>query len=242
MESRTRISPSVSAAIGFIVCLAFALPARQARAVSASGDLLQPSQSTSNSITAPILESVAYDTSAGPWLNNMVNDMGHGIASGNNVAIIEELTNSGGATWTAWSESVASRTAIDNPDDAPGFLISPGTVSVEADLGSGFLTLVSGTDYVLTTTDYSGEPFSGNNGNWEAIRIDLMPSAQIAPGDKLRINKEVFEVFGDGNVWQPDEAAQIAEFPVVPEPGALAILALAAALPLLRVRRHQRRA
>jgi hypothetical protein len=71
-----------------------------------------------------------------------------------------------------------------------------------------------------------GDP--GNVGHWEAISILFAPHRVIETGDVLLIEKDIFEVFGDANIWMPGEAAQIAEYPTgVPEPAALSTLAIA---------------
>jgi hypothetical protein len=49
----------------------------------------------------------------------------------------------------------------------------------------------------------------------------------IANGQRLRIEKQIFEVFGDGDVWRPglENAAVLGQFPTVPEPGVTTVFA-----------------
>jgi hypothetical protein len=218
-------------AISFLSCAQVA-----SAAIGASGDASKPSQSTSYNRFGgggggggnfQVVEGVALDPLAGPWQKSLVNNGPGGVASGVDVAITEILTNVGAVPWTDWHENVVSRTTIFAPNDSPGFLFRQGSLTLSADYGAGFVPLTQGTDYTLVTTPNSGPPDpSGNDANWEAIDIFFNPSANIGPGNTLRIDKSIFEVFLDGNVWQNGEAAVIAEFPsAVPEPAAVAICA-----------------
>ena len=86
----------------------------------------------------------------------------------------------------------------------------------------------------VVATPAPGPGFDPNG--WESLVITFQPGFEIDSGDKLRIEKDIFEVFLDGNVWQPGEVAEIAQFPSIPEPGALALIALIAPA-ILRRRR-----
>jgi hypothetical protein len=202
--------------------------ARQALAVvGASSDTSKPSQSTSYDIhgggagTFAVTESVILDGAAGPWLKSLVNSSGSGISSGSNRGIVETLTNVGAAPWAACHEHVVSRTTVNQPDDAPGFLFHDKSFVLMADYGSGFVPLTQGTDYTLVPTPYINGP-AGDFGQWEAIDVFFAPARVIETGDVLKIQKDIFEIFGDGDPWRPGEAAVIAEFPS-PEPAGLAI-------------------
>jgi hypothetical protein len=216
-----------------IVCLMLWAPAAlRAATIGASSDTSKPSASTSymSGLTFNITENVAVDPNAGPWHKDLVATTG--TASGQDRTIMEMLTNLGGIAWSDWHEAVLTRTTINMPNDAPGFLFRQGSLSVSANYGSGPVALSEGTDYTVTPTLYSGPGSSGNNGNWEAIDITLSPARFIAPGNTLSIQKNIFEVFLDGDTWMTGEAAQIGEYPTtsgVPEPAALGVTGVALA-------------
>jgi hypothetical protein len=65
------------------------------------------------------------------------------------------------------------------------------------------------------------------DGDWVALSIFFRPNAVIHPGDTLGIRKDIFEVFGDGDIWDPGEFALVAENPSVPEPSTIALAGLA---------------
>ncbi|MBC8106073.1 MAG: hypothetical protein H7Z14_05750 [Anaerolineae bacterium] len=234
---------SLFAAFVIIACVSFAMPALAV--VLASGDFSKPSQETSHPLVPvggedgfQINESVEHDLNFGPWRKRLINTRGSGIPSGNDILIRETLTNIGGTPWTDWHERVISRTTIAQPDDSPGFLFQAGSLVVSANYGAGFVNLVQGVDYQRVITPYSGPPDPGNNGNGEAINIFLAPNRVIENGDVLRIEKRIFEVFGDANVWMPgqENAAVIGQFPTVPEPGAVMMCVIAIAF----LRMHRR--
>jgi len=185
--------------------------------------------------TFAVNENVALDIGSGPWLKSLVNSSGGGISSGANRGIVETLTNIGAAPWLDWHEAVASRTTINQPNDSPGFLFQENSLVLMADYGSGFITLTQGVDYTLVPTPFLSGP-SGNFGNWEAIDVFFAPNRVLETGDILRIQKNIFEVFGDADIWQQGEAAVISEYPS-PEPGALALGAVALVAPLLSRKR-----
>lgn len=206
--------------------------AQSVRAVGASGDTTRPSQETLHPFFAggfQITENVAFDPAAGPWLKRLING-GQSHNSGQNVPIIETFTNTGTLAWTDWHEEVRSRTQIPGgPGDEPGFLFREGSVSIAADFGGGFVPLADGVDYTLVPTLYSGVPEPGNNFNWEAVSVFFAPNRLIAPGNRLRIEKSIFEVFGDADPWRPQEEAILAQYPTVPEPSS-ALLAVVGVL------------
>jgi hypothetical protein len=235
------------AALSAILFFACAHPA-QAATILASPDNTQPFSTTGHSITgaAPnggnvtILQDIALDPSAGPWHKNLVNNTSPGgsmgqIFSGSNVAVTETMANLGAVPWNQWTEKVLSRTTINTPNDSPGFLIRRTSPSLQADYGSGFVPLTQGTHYAVVGTPDSG-PGADTDG-WEAISFVLLPGSEINPGNKLRISEQVYEVFLDGNIWAQGEAAEIAQFPGVPEPSCAALLTLPVLATLSRRRR-----
>jgi hypothetical protein len=106
-----------------------------------------------------------------------------------------------------------------------------------ANYGSGLVPLTAGVDYTLVATPYLNGP-AGDFGNWEAIDIFFAPNRVIATGDVLSIEKDIFEIFGDGDPWRPSEAAEISEFPS-PEPTSL--ITAAATVGGILLRRRQSR-
>jgi len=140
-----------------------------------------------------------------------------GLSSGRDVPIDETFSNDGTETWTAWDEAVVSQTDFGGPM-GPGFLFDTSvTVSRNG------TTLTPGVDYTLTGTTFTQ---FGNSG-YESLTISFSPGSQIQPSDMLRIQKNIHEVFGDGNVWTLGEAARVAEFPsAVPEPATLGLVAM----------------
>jgi hypothetical protein len=228
-------------AISAIVYFAGASIVYAVGGIGASGDTSQPSTTTMYNLDGPassfqITENVFFSTTAGPWHKNLKNNTGQEIDSGHDVPIVETLTNIGSLAWTDWHEAVTSTTMIGTQNGQPGFLFDSSSLSLSANYGLGVVPLTQGVDYTVSPTLYSGPSESGNDGNWQAIDIFFSPAAVIAPGDQLIINKDIFEVFGNADVWEPNEAAVLAEFPTVPEPAALTISILCIA-PLLARRR-----
>jgi hypothetical protein len=225
------------AALTGMLCLI--APPAHAATIGASSDTSKPSALTSynGGMMFNITENVAVDANAGPWHKDLVAN--NGSLSGQSRTIVETLTNLGGIAWSDWHEQVLSRTDINMPNDAPGFLFRNDSLSVSADYGSGPVALSEGTDYTVVAPPYAG-PAAGLNGpHWETIDIILSPARFIDVGDKLIIQKNIFEVFGDANTWMIGEAAQIGEYPTttgVPEPAAG--LSLAAGLTLVLRRRR----
>ncbi|MGH7179849.1 MAG: PEP-CTERM sorting domain-containing protein [Tepidisphaeraceae bacterium] len=197
-------------------------------AIGASGDTSMPSTTTDHFFGGGgfnINETVFLDPTAGPWIKNLHNG-GSGHASGQQVQIVELLTNTGNEPWTDWHERVVTRTTISSPNDAPGFLFNSNSLSLDADYGAGFVPLTEGVDYTVSPTFYSGpggDP--GNSNHWEAIDLFFAPGREILLGDTLQIQKTIFEVFLDGNIWQPGEIATIAEYPT-PEPSSAAVVGM----------------
>jgi hypothetical protein len=236
---------SVRWALGLLTLACASDACRAGAIVFASGDTSQPSQ-TSNYFVggnqlASASEGVVLSGTAGPWLKTFTNNSGSGFGSGANINMIETLSNTGAVAWGGWHEAITSRTTIVGPNpDAPGFLFRQGSLTVSADRGSGFVTLTQGVDYTISTVTYSGPPDPGNNGHWEAIDITLLPSAAILPNQTLRIQKQIFEVFGDADPWQPGTAAALAQYPLpVPEPATAVVFGFATdILALVRRRRH----
>jgi hypothetical protein len=223
--------------------------------IGASGDLTQPSAPPSSypvtggggggggggPANVSIVEDVALDFAAGPWLKDLVNVTAGGFLSGQNRRISELLTNAGALTWTGWHERIVSRTTVGGgpADNSPGFLFRENSLTLSANYGAGVVPLTQGVDYTIVTT--SGPPGSGNGPDWETITIAFAPNRVIEPGDILHIEKDIFEVFGDANIWMPGEAAQIGEYPIgVPEPGGVMMVAIAGSAVVRRRRRAAR--
>jgi len=218
-----------------VAVLVFVYPARAAT-ISASGDTSMPSTTTNYSLTGTpssasvsIIENVIDDAASGPWHKMVANGTNGAISSGQDVSLLETFTNAGLTPWTGWHEEVVTRTTINHPNDSTDYLFHQGTLSVQADYGAGLVGLTQGVDYTLTTVPYSGPSDPGGNDNgWEALTINLSPTKQILTGDKLVVNKSMFEVFLNGDIWHVDQNAELAQYPtVVPEPGSLGLLALA---------------
>jgi hypothetical protein len=185
-----------------------------------------------------IVASLHLDPLAGPWVKSLTN-IGPSLSSGTEVFITETLTNDGPIPWTDWHEEIISVANVGGGGgggtQVPGFLFRNGSVNLQADYGAGFVSLLEGPDYSLQTMDYNGPPVNGNNNNWEAVWIFFEPHAVIETGDTLRIEKRIFEIYGDGNIWQTGESAQIAQYPT-PEPTTALIIAPLATAVLLRRR------
>jgi hypothetical protein len=156
-----------------------------------------------------IAADVSYDPAFGPWVKELDN-VGAPILSGEDVPLFEMVTNTGDVTWTGWHEGVVSTTFIGIV--IPGFLFRAGSLVLSRDGDP----LVEGVDYTVTPTVHtaSGDP-GGNFGNWEAVSISFTPSGEIAPGQTLTIEKSIFEVFLDANIWTSGEAAVIEQYPTV---------------------------
>lgn len=219
--------------LAMLVCAA--LPGRAgAVVINASSNSALPSTITNYSVTGTqstastsIVEDVALSAASGPWHTNLINNITQGaspqpIFSGTYVGLTETYTNQGIETWAGWFEGVVTRTTFSNPNDATKYLFRDSTVSVAANYGSGFVTLTPNVDYTLTSTPYSGPPDSFNEEGSEAITIALIPSRWVDTGDTLRISKQIFDVFGDGAVWEAGAAAELAQYPTpIPEPAAI---------------------
>jgi hypothetical protein len=178
-----------------------------------------------------IVEDVAYDSGAGPWQKELVNigtGAGNMLASGTTAAINETFTNVGSDAWTGWHEQVLSTTTVGMDSNYPGFLFRDGSLNVYRNGG----LLTEGSDYVLTTQVIGGQ--LSPNGDWEAMTILFSSGAMIQPGDDLRLTKDIFEVFGDGNTWQLNEAALLAQYPLVPEPASISLAIVGVGVALSR--------
>jgi hypothetical protein len=169
---------------------------------------------------------VEFDPNSGPWVKQLTNEpSGSPIASGRRVTITETLQNFGTVSWTDWHEEILTETLIDFQPQ-PGFLFDKNFLNLTADYGNGFQGLVGGVDYTVTEMQYNG-PGSGNtNMGLQAIWIFFEPHAVIQPGDTLKIEKQIFEVHLDSNLWQPGEFVEIAQYPTVPEPSSCLLAAV----------------
>jgi hypothetical protein len=166
-----------------------------------------------------VVETVSYDGTAGAWHKELINSRGNPIASGNQVSINEQLTNAGPSSWTDWHEAI-----LPNPSDPPfpDFLFTAGSLQVTRNA----VPLTAGGDYTLSTVvDNSGIGVTPG-GDWVALSIFFSPSAVIQPGDTLGITKNIFEVFGDSDLWDVGEFALLGQYPTVPEPSTFVMLGL----------------
>ncbi len=210
-------------------------------AVTASGNqgntptVTQHNGNLANGFT--VNEDVAFDSSAGHWIKQLVNS-GGGISSGDRVDIVETFTNTGLDAWTGWHEQIISVTEISGPQ--PGFLFDENSLMVSVDAGGGFQLLSAGVDYNVVATDYMGPGMGVGNVGWQAVSIFFEPHALIQAGDALRIDKQIFEVFLDVDVWPTGEAAEIAQYPIVPEPSSWVLAALGLAGLAVRMSQRQR--
>ena len=203
-------------------------------ALSVGADPSLPSVDTTtdgNSAGFDVFEDVSYDPASGRWLAGLHN-AGTGIGSGDEVSLSLTLTNTGSLTWTGWHQAVASTTVTSGGLTIPGFLFVADSLVVRRN-GSA---LIEGVDYTVTPvvhTATDGPPGGTNLGHWEAVSIVFSPSGQIAPGQTLGIEQEIFEVFLDGDPWRPDDVAVLQQHPTVPEPATWGMLAVGFALVLL---------
>jgi hypothetical protein len=167
-----------------------------------------------------IAENIAYDPTAGQWIKELENGGGDAfngsISSGTHVAVDESLTNAGAATWTDWHEAVLS---FNNNPSGPGFLIDSETMNVYRNGG----LLSPGSDYSIVPVTLINE---GTPADWSAVSIFFNPNSSIQPGDTLRISQQIYEVFGDSNVWNLGESAVLGQYPSsVPEPSSFILAA-----------------
>ena len=209
--------------------------AGRASAVSVGPDPSLPGAGTTtdgDSAGFEVFEDVAYDPAFGPWLAGLRNT-GSGIASGDAVSLSLSLTNTGLLDWTEWHAAVASTTTVSSGVTIPGFLFVADSLVVRRNA----ITLVAGVDYtvvpIVHTATTGGMGGGSNFGHWEAFSILFSPSGQIAPGQTLGIEQQLFEVFLDGDPWRPDEVAVLQQHPAVPEPATWGMLAVGLALVLL---------
>jgi PEP-CTERM motif len=167
-----------------------------------------------------IVETVSYDGAAGAWQKELINTDAPPpqLFSGQLVPIVEQLTNAGPSAWTDWHEEI-----LPNPSDPPfpDFLFRAGSLQVTRNN----VALIQGVDYTLVPTINNTGIGVTSGGDWLALSIFFSPSAVIQPGDILGIRKDIFEVFGDSDVWDQGEFALIGEHPSVPEPSTLALAA-----------------
>jgi hypothetical protein len=242
-----RDSLRMTAAFAALLLLTQVADHAHAATILSSGDNTQNFSSTNHIVIGPaggasvlVTQDVGHSPSFGPWRKFLINGATdpsasppHSISSGVDVGMLETMTNLGGAAWNQWTEKVFTRTTIATTNDAPGFQFKNGSLLVEANYGAGFIVLTQGVHYTAVATPAPGIGFDPNGS--EAFKINFQPGFEIDTGDKLRLSANIFEVFGDGDVWQQGLAAGIDAFPgVVPEPAAMSMIALAATMLLRR--------
>jgi hypothetical protein len=168
-----------------------------------------------------VAANVSYDATAGQWEKDLTNT-GGGISSGQNVAISETLVNSGLLPWTDWHEHVISTTTVDGNPNFPEFLFDSTSLSVSRN----GVPLTAGTDYTLVTDQVFNR--SETVADWSSVSIYFNPASDIPVGGTLQISEQIYEVFGNANIWVNGEAAQIGQNPTVPEPASIVLVCLAA--------------
>jgi hypothetical protein len=234
-----RLVKSFVAIVCLLFCFFFALPRAHAQVVLASGDPNAPPTidvMSFSSGTFSITSAVAYEEGAGQWHKELIAPPGGGN-SGDRFDIVETILNAGSQAWTDWHERVVSTTDINTTGDPndPGFLFDNDSLHVYRNN----VLLNLGTDYQIVPQPFNFGP-QGNPGHWSAFDILFQPGSTIQPSDTLRIEKQIFEVFGDGDIWMPGEVAIIAQYPTIPEPTALLLAATALlSTPLGRRRRDR---
>ncbi len=192
-----------------LICLlvlsaALAATRSSAAVIGASENLLGPTTTTTyngdinNGFS--VVETVTYDGASGPWQKALTNSDQHSIASGQQVLIDEQLTNAGPAAWTDWHEEILP---TPNGSPFPDFLFTAGSLQVDRNGAA----LVEGADYTLVATTVDGGIGVTLGGDWVALSIFFNPGANIQSGDTLRIRKNIFEVFGDSDLWDVGESA-----------------------------------
>ena len=167
-----------------------------------------------------IVESVSYDGAAGAWQKELINTATQMVFSGDQIPINERITNSGPSSWSDWHEEVLP---VPGDPPFPDFLFTAGSLQVDRN----GVPLNQGADYTLVPTTNNTGIGVTPGGDWVALSIFFRPSAVIHPGDTLGIRKNIFEVFGDSDVWENGEFALVAEHPSVPEPSTIALAGLA---------------
>ena len=215
-----RLVKSFVAIVCLLFCFFFALPRAHAQVVFASGDPNAPPTidvMSFSSGTFSITSAVAYEEGAGQWHKELIAPPSGGN-SGQRFDIVETIENVGAHTWTDWHERVVSTTTINDPNgNDPGFLFDNDSLHVSRNN----VLLNLGTDYQLVPQPFNFGPPGENFGHWYAFDIFFELGSTIQPGDALRIEKQIFEVFRDANIWMPGTIAVIAQYPTVPEPTAL---------------------
>ncbi len=212
-----------------------------AAAIAASDNPSGPSTTThytgNQSSGFSIVENIAYDPSAGQWQKELENVGGGGgggnILSGVHVAVDETLTNTGEDTWTDWHEAILS---MNVSPPGPDFLIDSGTMNVYRNGG----LLTPGSDYSIVPVSLANED---STPDWIAVSIFFNPSSSIQPGDTLGITEQIYEVFGDSDIWNVGESAVLGQYPTVPtpEPASLSLAILGGiGLCLLGLKRRRR--
>jgi hypothetical protein len=232
--NRTLCGPTLLA-----LCLSCAVnPAWAAIGASGGGGLKTTTNHQRMMGRFTIDEDVAYDPSAGNWIKRL-SVMSPGADSGEQVPIIEELTNTGTQPWTDWHENVIG--PVENFGFGPATIFAFERQSV--DVFRNGVGLVEGVDYTLTFTEHPVSQPNQPNGvdpgrHWQGFSLFFGPSGQIGPSDTLRIEKNIFETYLNGDFWNPMVVAEIAEYPTVPEPAAFFLAATTTAAWLLFRRRR----
>ena len=208
--------------VGLLTSVGMLAAAASARAVIVAGDdptgpsnATQYSGNSSGGFT--VVDNVSYNPAAGTWNKGL--RLTDGTASGTEVPINETVTNAGPLAWTGWHEQVLTTTTVNGDPTYPDFLFRNGSLTVSRN----GVPLTQGTDYTLVTDSFLNR--SPTEGDWRTVSILLNPASDIQVGDTLGISERIYEVFGDADVWMPNEVALVGQNPSVPEPSTLALAA-----------------
>jgi hypothetical protein len=208
--------------VGLLTSVAILAAGASARAVVVAGfDPTGPSMGTQYSGNSSggfmVVDNVSFNPAAGTW--NKALRLTDGTSSGTEVPINETITNAGPLAWTGWHEQVLTTTNVNGDPNYPDFLFRNGSLTVSRN----GVPLSQGADYTLVTDSFLNR--STTEGDWRTVSILLNPASDIQVGDTLGITERIYEVFGDGDTWMPNEIALVGQNPTVPEPSTLALAA-----------------
>jgi hypothetical protein len=165
-----------------------------------------------------VVDNVSYNPAAGQWNKGL--RLTDGTGSGTEVPINETITNAGPLAWSGWHEQVLTTTTVNNDPNYPDFLFRSGSLTVSRN----GVPLTQGADYTLVTDSFFNR--SSSDADWRSVSVLLNPASDIQVGDTLGITERIYEVFGDADIWMPDEIALVGQNPTVPEPSSLLLVAI----------------